>query len=220
MGAYFHPFCRNGRLLDVGCGNGDHLSRMRGYGWEVAGIEPDPAAARVARDRHGLEVHEGTVEDAPFAARSYDALTCCHVIEHIGAPQAFLRSMVRFLKPGGRLVIVTPNADSLGHRFFGRDFYSLDPPRHLVLFTPRALRRLFGSLPGLRVVSVRTPTHVARKVFKQGRIVRKYGSFRVDRVRLTPLDRLGAVLLSAMESAVAPLWALGEEIELVAETER
>src|SRR5262249_44898737 len=44
MGASMLPYCPGGRLLDVGCGNGAYLQRMRGYGWEVAGIEPDEAA--------------------------------------------------------------------------------------------------------------------------------------------------------------------------------
>src|SRR5207249_6393552 len=120
----------------------------------------------------------GTVDDAPFPDHAFDVLTCRHVLEHISAPLAFLKALARLLQPGGRLVIVTPNADSLGHRFFGCDFYSLDPPRHLILYTPAAVRRLLEQT-GLRIRSLRTPTHIARKICKQGRTVRRLGSFRV-----------------------------------------
>ena len=52
LGAFMVPFHRNGRLLEVGCGSGEYLQRMRDYGWEVAGIEPDRQAVKVACDVH------------------------------------------------------------------------------------------------------------------------------------------------------------------------
>jgi 2-polyprenyl-3-methyl-5-hydroxy-6-metoxy-1,4-benzoquinol methylase len=217
MGASMLPCRPGGRLLDVGCGSGGYLLRMRDYGWEVAGIEPDGEAARVGTREHGLTIHPGTMEDAPFARHSFDAVTSRHVLEHVAAPLEFVEALAGFLKPTGRLVIVTPNAAGLGHRFFGGDFYALDPPRHLVLFTARAIRRLFDQVPGLRVLCVGTPTHIARKIFKQGRTVQRTGEFQPAGFRATGTDRLGAALFSAIESAGSLLAPLGEEIELVAE---
>src|SRR5438128_2633116 len=52
-----------GRLLDVGAGAGTFLLRMRTAGWEVVGVEPDPVAASVARERFGLPVTIGTLDD-------------------------------------------------------------------------------------------------------------------------------------------------------------
>src|SRR5205823_10653821 len=75
MGASMLPYQPGGKLLDVGCGNGGYLLRMRGYGWEVAGIEPDKAAARAGAREHGLVIDPGTTEDAPFAAASRDGGT-------------------------------------------------------------------------------------------------------------------------------------------------
>jgi 2-polyprenyl-3-methyl-5-hydroxy-6-metoxy-1,4-benzoquinol methylase len=160
------------------------------------------------------------MEDAPFLLHSFDAVTSRHVLEHVPAPEDFVRALAQFLKPGGRLVIVTPNAASLGHRFFGRDFYALDPPRHLVLFTARAIRRLFSQVPDLRVLSVETPTHIARKIFKQGVMARRVGAFQAAGFRARRTDRLGAALFSAVESAASVFSPLGEEIELVAEKRR
>jgi len=217
MGASMLPYRAGGRLLDVGCGNGAYLLRMRSYGWEVAGIEPDEEAARTGASKHGLAIHAGTMADAPFAEGSFDAVTSRHVLEHVAPPLEFVDSLARYLKPGGRLVIVTPNADSLGQRLLGRDFYALDPPRHLVIYTARAIRHLFEQVPSLRIDSIGTPTHIARKIYKQGRIVRREGIFRVQGVRTRPADRLGAALFSTIESAAAMVAPLGEEIELVAE---
>lgn len=46
------------------------------------------------------------------------------------------------LKSGGRLVMITPNIASTGHRLFGQDWRGLEVPRHLYLYTPKALARL------------------------------------------------------------------------------
>jgi 2-polyprenyl-3-methyl-5-hydroxy-6-metoxy-1,4-benzoquinol methylase len=217
MGASMLPYRRAGTLLDVGCGSGGYLARMRDYGWEVAGIEPDAGAAALGAREYGLTIHPGTMADAPFPPGSFDAVTSRHVLEHVPAPREFIQNLTRFLKPGGRLVIVTPNAGSLGHRFFGCDFYALDPPRHLVLFTVQAIRRLFAGVPELRLLSVGTPTHIARKVYKQGRAVRRLGNFQPAGFWSPRGDRWGAAFFSTAESAATVIAPLGEEIELVAE---
>src|SRR6266516_6046711 len=73
---------RRGRLLDVGCGSGEFLARMRDHGWKVVGVEPDEAAARVARDSFGLEAHCGTLDDVDLPESSFGAVTMSHVLEH------------------------------------------------------------------------------------------------------------------------------------------
>ena len=121
-------------LLDVGCGYGAFLAKMRNLGWEVEGVEPGPEAARIAREQHGLKVRVGTLEQSNLAPESYDAITMSHVIEHLHDPVATLKRCHEALKPGGSLIVVTPNVASLGHRYFWRCYFHLDPPRHLFLF--------------------------------------------------------------------------------------
>jgi len=75
-----------GRLLEIGCGSGAFLERMRQLGWEVAGFEPDPVAAEIARTRRGLDVRAGTLEAAGFAEGTFDAVALHHVIEHLPDP--------------------------------------------------------------------------------------------------------------------------------------
>lgn len=129
-----------GRLLDVGCGAGDWLARMRQLGWEVEGLDFDPAAVEVARARE-LPVRFGPLEEQGYAPESFDAVTLHHVIEHVPDPLQTLRECHRVLRVGGRLVVATPNARSLSHRIFGPDWRGLEPPRHLHVFTPESLRR-------------------------------------------------------------------------------
>jgi SAM-dependent methyltransferase len=129
-----------GRLLDVGCGQGTFLADMRGAGWDVQGVEPDPSAAEVAR-ANGISVVNEPFEETSLDRESFDAVTMNHVIEHFHDPIEALRISNRLLKPGGILWIATPNLDSRGHASFGRDWIGLDPPRHLVLFTRSSLAR-------------------------------------------------------------------------------
>jgi SAM-dependent methyltransferase len=133
-----------GRLLDVGCASGEFMLQMRSLGWEVHGMDIDDASLEQARAA-GLSVAAGTL-DAPAGAAAqggFDAITLAHVIEHLPDPVGALRHARDLLRPGGLLWVATPNLRSLAHRMFRRDWLSLDPPRHLVLFSSASLVRAF-----------------------------------------------------------------------------
>lgn len=130
---------RVGRLLDVGCGNGRLLCFARQLGWEVAGIEPDAASARIAREIAGAQVYP-TLEEAQFADASFDAITMNHSLEHVVDPRAVLRACRRLLRPGGELVIALPNWNAAGRLLLGARWFALEPARHLVMFDARRLR--------------------------------------------------------------------------------
>ena len=128
-----------GRLLDVGCGKGDLLVRLRQRGWNAEGLEVDGAAVNAARKERGLKVHEGELEGHRFPGHSFDAITMNHVIEHVHDPVALLGECLRVLKPGGELALATPNIRCFGHKMFGRNWSHLQSPSHLHLFTKASL---------------------------------------------------------------------------------
>lgn len=130
-----------GRLLDLGCGSGDLLGTMRSFGWRAEGVDVDPAAVETAR-RKRFKVRRGSLREQKFPDASFDAVVMSHVIEHVHHPLELLSEVRRILKQGRRIVIATPNARSLGHRMLGARWPFLDPPRHLQVFTPRALEAL------------------------------------------------------------------------------
>lgn len=127
----------NGRLLDVGCGNGAFLRLAKTCGWEVTGIDPDPNAAAVGQ---GFPVYLGGIEVFDGQKEIFDVITLSHVIEHTHAPIDVLRGCHALLKKRGQLWIETPNITALGHARFGRHWRGLEPPRHLVLFNRASLQ--------------------------------------------------------------------------------
>lgn len=158
------------RLLDVGCGNGLFLLQMRSLGWDVFGVEPDPKSAAAAAAA-GLNVRSGLLEAQPLPDAHFDAITMNHVVEHLHQPRETLRFCRRILKPGGTLYVATPNLGGAGHRRFGGDWFPLDPPRHLVLFTPESLKRIFASTGFDPEPAVRLRL-AAREMFKRSALLR------------------------------------------------
>jgi 2-polyprenyl-3-methyl-5-hydroxy-6-metoxy-1,4-benzoquinol methylase len=167
LGPLLLPFRSRGQLLEVGCGNGSYLALMRQLGWTVSGLEVDPAAADTSARSVGCPVHVGTMADANLPAGSCDAIVSRHVLEHVADPLAFVQEAARLLKPGAILALSAPNLSSLGHRLFGADWYSLDPPRHLCLFTPKALRGLLDRSGCFTNIHLSTATRHSRLVMER-----------------------------------------------------
>ncbi len=104
-------------LLDVGCGSGFLLCdiRERHPGLRLCGVDVSLAhlasLARRKRDDHITDIlalaSDG--EDLPFPDSAFDWLTCSEVLEHIHRPERAIQEMYRVLKPGGSLLVTTPN---------------------------------------------------------------------------------------------------------------
>jgi SAM-dependent methyltransferase len=137
----FPPWVGGGRLLDVGCATGRFLQQMAAVGWRVSGIELDPEAAAKARTVT-TNVVVGDPAEVTLPANSFDLVTAFHVVEHLPDPAGAVRNMLRWLAPGGLMVIEVPNVGGWGGALFGRHWSGLDFPRHLIHFTPATMRAL------------------------------------------------------------------------------
>jgi 2-polyprenyl-3-methyl-5-hydroxy-6-metoxy-1,4-benzoquinol methylase len=199
-----------GSLLDVGCGNGDFLLRMRSFGWQVAGVDPDPTAVACARDR-GLEVFQGTIADIPVIP-GYDVITLNHVIEHVSDPVKLLQDCQRRLLPSGRLVIVTPNLNSLGHTWFKKFWRGLEVPRHLVVLSPQSLSECVQQ-SGLHLHSICTETRLARMIYIPS-VYAQRGYLDVsNRTNLSTWIKIASYLFQALEDLLIGFKkTIGEEI--------
>jgi SAM-dependent methyltransferase len=149
---------RRGRILDVGCATGNFLDAMRRAGWQAEGVEPAAEAAAYARERLGLAVTTGRLEEAALPAAAYDAVTLWDVLEHVHEPRATLSEAARLLRPGGALILGLPNPDSLEARLLGPHWIGWDLPRHLNLFRPAQLGAHLAAL-GLPLERISSPIH-------------------------------------------------------------
>lgn len=219
LGPLLLPYRSGGRILDIGCGSGVYLAFMKQLGWEVAGIEIDPVAAEIAKTHFSVPVHVGSLEDAPFPEASFDAVTMSHVIEHVEDPVAFVRRATYYLKPGGWLVVITPNAASLGVRVFGRDWYAFQPPQHFLLFTPKSLKNCIKRVNSFRQIKIFSLSRNSRKFYMKFVLVRRTGQFRHPLEKQLSRDwrvRFGAKVFEWLEQLGNPFLQWGEEIACVA----
>lgn len=111
---YLQRFGSSGWLVDLGCGWADFLLLAHDRGWQVAGGELDEPVARTVRDRTGLDIRAGDITTVEvFDRGAYDVVTLWGVIEHVPEPRHLLASAARLLRPGGLLILETPNAGAL-----------------------------------------------------------------------------------------------------------
>jgi 2-polyprenyl-3-methyl-5-hydroxy-6-metoxy-1,4-benzoquinol methylase len=207
--------CPGGRLLDVGCGDGDVVARLSALGWQAEGVDVDPEAVKHACTK-GLKVRLGDLESQAYPASCFDVVTMNHVIEHVHDPVRLLRECHRILKPGGRLVAFTPNLDSRGHRSFKDNWFALDPPRHLYLLNPPALRAL-AERASFKLQSISTSFHGSHGIALASRAIAHQG-FYVPKSVPSLSESLRASAFSLAEWGLHKFDpSLGEQLILVGE---
>jgi 2-polyprenyl-3-methyl-5-hydroxy-6-metoxy-1,4-benzoquinol methylase len=125
---------RPGRMLDVGCGIGRHLSSAP----EAVGVDPNPACVEAARAR-GFEAY--TPETFHAEPASFDSFLVAHVLEHLTEVEAdsLLETYLPYVRPGGRAILITPQERT----------YAMDPThiRFMDFAALEALARRFGLGP-------------------------------------------------------------------------
>ncbi len=144
---------RTTAILDIGCSTGMFLRVLKDSGYvHLMGMDLSPSAAAFVRDTHGIPCVDA-LDDVPDA--SFDIITCFAILEHVPDPAAVVRALRPKLKPGGRLVALSPNYDSVYRRVAGRSWVWLIPPVHLQYFSPASLSQALRN-GGLVVERMRT----------------------------------------------------------------
>jgi 2-polyprenyl-3-methyl-5-hydroxy-6-metoxy-1,4-benzoquinol methylase len=201
-------------VLDVGGGTGWMLDQARGADPRVRDtlvVDLDPSARPFA-EAAGHRFVAGRIEDLAGDER-FDLVLLLNLIEHVADPVGVLRSLGARLKPGGRILLKTPNHDSLDARLFRHAYWGgLHCPRHWVLFTPAALR----------LAAARAGLVVQRQSLTQGApfwawsvldALERRGFVRVDAARPMhrhPLVPLLLALFGALDLARSPFMATSQ----------
>jgi SAM-dependent methyltransferase len=199
------------RMLEVGCGNGTNLVRLASAGWRVSGQDFDAAAIARARTlgvAPPQELFAGALEDMP-SCEPFDAVLLSHVLEHVTDPGALLRACRDRLRPGGRLVVLTPNPRALGLRIFGRYWPSLHAPFHVLFLSPPTLARLARE-SGYDVEASFSDESVSGPAVQEA-LTRTFGAFAARLMKLP--------VLFALLAANRFLASGGDETILVAQRE-
>ncbi len=133
---------KDARILDVGAGDGTMLRLLQDRGYsQVQGLDLDPTNCTRAQDRLGVTI---TCHDfLKYEVSGWDAITLWAVIEHLKDPLSFVKHAQRLLKPGGRLVMMTGDNNSLCARLQGCFDMWLYPPEHLFFFGKRSLQTMY-----------------------------------------------------------------------------
>ena len=152
----FRWVARNSRVLDIGCGFGESLGYHKARGCDAYGVEADSNILRIA-EKFGYNVRVGLFDSSAYQPDFFDCVTLDQVIEHMADPLSALRGIATVLKPGGMVIIGTPNANGWGARVFGRYWINWHAPYHLHCFSKRSMV-IAAQLAGLNVVQTRTIT--------------------------------------------------------------
>lgn len=177
LGKKLKRWKKNGKLLEVGTYNGFFLAGIKETsGWEVEGVEIASSLVIFARDKLGLNIHAGVLEEVALRENDYDFVVFNDLIEHITQPSVFLAKVFSVLKPGGRMQLITPNASQ--DTAFAKRAYDLGTPLHIILnhimfFTPKALR-LAAESAGFTIKSL--------YCFDIAHVLKDYGVFGLGKV--------------------------------------
>jgi SAM-dependent methyltransferase len=112
------------RVLDVGCGEGYGAAILRAAGAGVDAVELDPGTAEhAARTYPGIRVVRADACSLPYRAGTFDAIVALQVLEHLFCADGFLRRARELLRPGGTLVLSTPNRETFSPDDVPNDFH-------------------------------------------------------------------------------------------------
>lgn len=152
-------FKTSGRILDVGCSVGFFLDIAKNNGWETYGIELNADTAKIARERYGLQVFTGTLNEVSCPATFFDVITLWDVIEHVENPLHTMQIINQKLKKDGIVAFETPNINGLFPMLSYKiantiNFWTHpEPPAHLFQFSKETISNLLN-LSGFEILKI------------------------------------------------------------------
>ncbi|MCI0406573.1 MAG: class I SAM-dependent methyltransferase [candidate division Zixibacteria bacterium] len=141
----------HGRLLEVGCGEGNFLRRaQKDFNFACGADLSKEGLASAAR--HGLLLTRADAEKLPYKSACFDFLVAFDLVEHLPGPEKFFAEAARVLKNGGELVLTTPNPESLGSRLKKEKWFGHQDPTHCSIKNAGGWRKIFAAA-GFEVIS-------------------------------------------------------------------
>jgi len=163
-------------IFELGCGSGRFLHLLRKYlpkGCKISAVDINEAAVRLAAQIENINVYQGYFEKIYIEPESLDIIFAQQLIEHVPDPVAVLKKAYSSLKPGGVIILETPNVKGFDRRFFSKRYWGgYHFPRHFNLFSPDTLSRLckqcgFSETYYYRLISASFWITTIRNVFSE-----------------------------------------------------
>jgi SAM-dependent methyltransferase len=202
------------RLLDVGCGRGLRLLCFRERGFQVHGMDFQPAVVEYLQTQLGIPAvcTGGDNLAESFDAESFDVITGFWVLEHAPSVKALLKNCLQLLRPGGWLAVSVPLVDSVQAMVLRRRWVNVtEAPRHLSLPSQGGMMRACNEA-GYHMATMKPDATLAcagmlgLSIFAGGATSQAYGAGKAT--------ALAARLLGALTTQIAAPWCLVENYVL------
>ena len=150
-----HVPTKQPQFLDIGCGNGRYLEMLHKLGVDKSklyGVELSEPGIEALKCQ-GYQAFYGRIEDVyeQLPENSFDLIVMLQVLEHVDNPAEVVRCLSKLLKPGGALIIETPNTESIDVMLFKSSYWGgYHFPRHWNLLNQATLTRVAES-NGLKI---------------------------------------------------------------------
>jgi SAM-dependent methyltransferase len=196
------------KVLDAGCATGDFIAAAEGYEmWGVDVSEDAIATARRANPTAAERISAAPVDELPFSPGSFDAVVLWDVIEHLWDPRAACHRLSELLRPGGCLVLSTPDIGALTARLMGRRWAFMTPPEHLGFFSPPSFAWLLEKELGMTTIL----SFAAGKWVNAG-----FLSYKLQRVFPDLVPKSLVTLVQSSPLARLPLYVPTQDIRYIA----
>jgi SAM-dependent methyltransferase len=185
------------RLLEMGCGLGYFLDTAFDVGFDVMGVEFNPAAADHVRRKYRFPIAQGSVPGIDLGDLMFDVVCAFDVIEHLHEPKASLQDIAAHTVPRGLLALVTMDSSSLVSRLLGKRLEDFRRIReHLYFFDRKTITRLLRDT-GFEVLTIRSIGH----------------TFELEQL-MNRLDLIVPHLFKAVKRLIRPKWLLRANVYL------
>jgi SAM-dependent methyltransferase len=203
-------------VLEVGCGTGHWLARLREHGAQVSGLDRSPQMLAIARSKlPGAQLELGSAEKLPWPEASFDRVFALNAIHHFEEKGAFVREARRVLRPGGGIMTIGIDPHVSGDRWWVYDYWERSLAIDLERVPSAQAVRSDKLAAGFTRVDTSVATHAcmrldAREALTAGLLDKKSGS---ELALLSEAEYSAG--LQRVEQALAQAEARGCSLELM-----
>lgn len=140
---YINSNAAGKKVLEIGCGLGFLLYRLKALGKECYGVEPSAFASGFAREKLSLNVETGLLDEYTYANQKFDTIVLSDVVEHVPGINTLFKVIEKYLKPGGKVIVFTGDSKSKYAMICGVKWLYFYSWEHLSFFNKNSIKYLF-----------------------------------------------------------------------------